>query len=57
MIKVIANKWKRTFTIRTDSAKYRTCKFSKEDFQENEMNTENDWKNFLRTEGFYYLIK
>ena len=56
MIKVIANKWKRTFTIRTDSAKYRTCKFSKEDFQENEMNTENDWKNFLRTEDFYYLI-
>ena len=56
-ITVRANNSKRTFTIRTESSKYRTCKFSKEEFEDNECNTSSDWKNFLRTEDFYYLIK
>ena len=56
-ITVRANHSKRTYTIRTGTLKYRTCRFSKEEFGENEWNTSSDWKNFLRTEDFYYLIK
>ena len=55
--KVTANHSKRTFTIRTESAKYRTCTFTKEEFEELECNTSNDWKHFLQTENFYYLVK
>ena len=57
MIKVKANKSKKTFTIRTESSKYRTCKFSKEEFEDNECNTSSDWQHFLATEDFYYLVK
>ena len=54
---VTANHSKRTFTIRTESAKYRTLKFTKEEFEELECNTSNDWDYFLQTENFYYLVK
>ena len=54
---VTANHSKRTFTIRTDNAKYRTCKFTKEEFEENDLNTQGDWEYFLRTEDFYSLVK
>ena len=54
---VTANQSKRTFTIRTESAKYRTCVFTKEEFEELEYNTQNDWEYFLRTEDFYSLVK
>ena len=57
MIKVTANHNKRTFTIRTLNSKYRTCKFTKEEFEELDNNTQKDWEHFLRTEDFYYLIK
>ena len=56
-ITVTANHSKRTFTIRTESSKYITCVFTKEEFEENEMNTSKDWEYFLRTEDFYYLLK
>ena len=60
-IKVVANQSARTFTIRTYvngkfSAKYRTIKFSKEEFESNEYNTENDWKQFLKTDD-YFVVK
>ena len=60
-LKVTANKSARTFTIRTYvdnkfSSKYRTIKFSKEEFENNEYNTENDWKQFLKTDD-YYVVK
>ena len=55
-IKVKANHSKRTFTIRTESSKYRTCVFSKEEFDELDNNTLSDWKYFLRSQDFYYLI-
>lgn len=54
---VTANHSKRTFTIRTESAKYRTLKFTKQEFEENDLNTQGDWEYFLRTEDFYYLVK
>lgn len=57
-IVVKANQSKRTFTINTYvngkfSEKYRTIKFSKEEFSENEYNTENDWKEFLKGSDYY----
>ena len=60
-IKVTANESSRTFTIRTCvdgklSNKYRTIKLSKEEFQSEINNTENDWKEFLKSSD-YYLVK
>ena len=57
-IKVKANQSKRTFTIRmyVDGvlfAKYRTIQMSKDEFDSAEMNTENDWKQFLKSDDYY----
>lgn len=57
-IKVKPNKRQRTFTIRIyiDEeifAKYRTCPMSKEEFEREEMNTENDWRQFLKSDDYY----
>lgn len=57
MTKVKSNQSKRTFTIRTENAKYRTCVFTKDEFKELECNTVRDWEYFLQTEDYYYLIK
>ena len=53
-----ANQSKRTFTIRKFIngklfAKYRTFQMSKDEFEAEEMNTENDWKQFLKTDEYY----
>jgi len=58
IIKVAANQSKRTFTIRKYFngkvfAKYRTIEMSKEEFDSEEMNTENDWKQFLKSDDYY----
>ena len=56
--KVTSNQAKRHFTIYLiDGTKYRTCQFSKNEFQNNEFNTLNDWTYFLRSQDFYYVIK
>lgn len=60
-IKVTANYQHKTYTIRKfiDGklfAKYRTTKMSEPEFFSNEMNTENDWKQFLKSDD-YYLVK
>ena len=60
-LKVRSNKTKRTFTLRMYEngicfSKYRTLRFSKDDFEDMECNTENDWKHFLNTEYHYYLV-
>lgn len=52
-IKVSANKSKRTYTIRTESAKYRTVQMNKQDFESCENNTGNDWSNFLKSDDYY----
>jgi len=57
-IKVSANQSKRTFTIRKyiDGklfAKYRTDKMSQGRFDNEEMNTDNDWKQFLKSDDYY----
>ena len=55
-IKATANHSKRTFTIRKNGSKYRTCKLSKDEFEDNLYNTSNDWQNFLSTTNNYYLV-
>jgi len=58
MIKVTANKWKRTFTIRKNGSKYRTTKLARDEFEEMEYMSENDWSYWLRNEqGSYYIVK
>lgn len=57
-IKVTPNHEKRTFTIRKQRdgktyAKYRTIKLSKEEFNSELNNTENDWRQFLKSEDYY----
>ena len=57
-IKVAANQSKRTFTIRKyiDGklfAKYRTIEMSQEEFNSEEMNSENDWREFLKSDDYY----
>lgn len=57
-MKIKSNKSKRTFTIRKESAKFRTLEMSKNEFDECECNTNEDWKDFLRTQsGSYYELK
>lgn len=60
-LKVTANQSKKTFTIRSyfDGklfAKYRTLSMSKDDFENEEMNTERDWLHFLRSTDNYYKV-
>ena len=57
-IKATANQSKRTFTIRKyiDGklyAKYRTIPMTKEEFNSEEWNTENDWRQFLKSDDYY----
>lgn len=59
-IKAKANQSKRTFTIRkyVDGvlmAKYRTVQMSKDEFRSEEMNTQNDWVNFLKSDDYYTI--
>ena len=60
IIKAVANQKNRTFTIRKyiDGklfSKYRTNQLSKEEFESCEHNTENDWKQFLKSDDYYKL--
>ena len=57
-LNVTANQSKRTFTIRKvvdgkTITKYRTFPMPQEEFDREEMNTENDWKQFLKSDDYY----
>lgn len=55
-IKVSSNQSKKTFTIKTESGKYRTLPFSKEEFEHaDSFWTGNDWQNFLKTDEYYKI--
>jgi hypothetical protein len=61
-LKATPNHSKKTFTIREYYkgklfSKYRTFTMSKEEFEEEELNTVNDWKSFLKITNNYFLIK
>ena len=55
-IRVKPNHSARTFTIRTESAKFRTIRLDKEDFESNLNNTPNDWQTFLNLTSDYYKV-
>ena len=57
-LNVTPNYSKRTFTIRKtyedgSKAKYRTSIMNQEEFDTEEMNTENDWNQFLKSDDYY----
>lgn len=52
-INVTPNESKRTFTIRTESAKYRTYPMNKDEFNSANHWTGNDWQQFLRGQDYY----
>ena len=54
-IKIGTNYSKRTFTIITETAKYRTIKMDKIEFQSCLHNTGNDWKQFLKSDDYYSI--
>lgn len=49
--KVTSNKSKKHFTININGVKFRTLHLSKDEFEEAEYNTENDWKDYVRNSG------
>ena len=54
ILKISSNKSKRTFTIRTKYAKFRTLQFTKEEFEHADFFwTGNDWKQFLKSDDYY----
>ena len=54
VLRISSNKKKRTFTIRTNYAKYRTLQFTKEKFEHADFSwTGNDWKQFLKTDYYF----
>lgn len=56
-LRVSGNSSKRTFTIRTESGKYRTLPFSRQEFEQaDRFWTGQDWQNFLKTDA-YYAVK
>lgn len=52
-IRVNSNESKRHFTIKTDGGTFRTIPMTKREFEESEMNTGNDWVQFLKTDEYY----
>ena len=39
------------------STTYRTTELTKQEFEDMEYNTSNDWQNFLNTSGNYFKVK
>jgi len=56
IMKTTSNKSARTYTIRVNGNKYRTLQMSKQEFDSAYYWSENDWKQFLKTDE-YYTIK
>ena len=61
-IKAVSNKAKKTFTISKYNngkliSKYKTIPLSKQEFEENELNTQSDWLNFLKNSNEYSEVK
>ena len=56
-IKVSANKGNRTFTIRKNGSKYRTIRLTKQEFEECDYMSANDWDSYLKYDSNYYVVK
>ena len=55
-VNVKRNKKDRTYTIRVSGNKYRTGKMTRDEFREAEFYTNEDWINYLRNSGDYYVV-
>ena len=55
LIKVTPNERNRTFTLRTDGAKYRTLQMSRDEFEGAKYWTGNDWSQFLKTDEYFVV--
>lgn len=54
-ISVRPNHKARTFTIKTESANWRTIPLDKDEFQSCLNNTGNDWNQFLKSNDYYRI--
>lgn len=55
-IRISSNKTQKTFTIRKNGLKYRTYPMTKHEFNHALRNwTINDWKQFLKTDEYYFV--
>jgi hypothetical protein len=54
-MKITSNKSKRHYTINVGYATYRTLSMDKIEFESAYYWTENDWKQFLKTDEYYKL--
>lgn len=57
VLKVSSDQRRRTYTIRTESAVYRTLKMTRQEFESYEDNTCDDWQVFLKTNDAYYVVR
>lgn len=53
VFRLTSNKTLRHYTIKTESAKFRTYKLTREEFNNMDYFTGNDWQNFLKTDDYY----
>jgi hypothetical protein len=54
-MKTTSNKSAKTYTIRVNGNKYRTLQMSKQEFDSAYYWTDNDWKQFLKTDEYYSI--
>jgi len=54
-IKISSNKSKRTFTIKTEAEKYRSYPMDKQEFNNAQYWTANDWNQFLKTNEYFKI--
>jgi hypothetical protein len=56
-LKVTSNKKQRTFRIKKDNTIFKTIKMTKDEFNDANNWTSNDWQSFLNKTHEYFIIK
>jgi hypothetical protein len=56
-LKVTSNTKERTFRIKKDNTIFKTIKMTKDDFNDADNWTANDWQSFLNKTHEYFIIK
>lgn len=56
-LKITSNVKERTFRIKTESATYKTIRMTKDEFNDADNWTGQDWQSFLNRTFEYYVIK
>jgi hypothetical protein len=55
ILKIRSNKSERTYTIQTETAKYKTVKMTQDEFDSCWYNTANDWADYLKSPDYYKI--